>query len=85
MTDAEIERTSPPDLKNLPKDFWDAAELVPAVVKEPISLPVDADVLSWFRAQGPRYQLRMNAVLRAYLRAKSASTKPRAAGSRRTG
>ena len=85
MTDAEIERTSPPELRNLPKDFWDAAELVPAVVKEPISLRVDADVLTWFRAQGPRYQSRMNAVLRAYMRAKTASGKARAASSRRAG
>ena len=69
MTDAEIERTSPPELKNLPKDFWDSAELVPAVVKEPISLRVDTDVLMWFRAEGPRYQSRMNAVLRSFMEA----------------
>lgn len=85
LTDAEIERTSPPELRNLPKDFWDHAELVPAVVKEPISLRVDADVLTWFRAQGPRYQSRMNAVLRAYMRAKSATAKSRTSGSRRAG
>ena len=85
MTDAEIERTSPPDLKNLPKDFWDASELVPAVVKEPISLRVDTDVLMWFRAQGPRYQSRMNAVLRAYMQAKASSPKKRPALSRRAG
>jgi uncharacterized protein (DUF4415 family) len=72
MTDAEIERTSPPELKNLPADFWDNAELVPPVIKEPISLRVDADVLTWFRLQGPRYQSRMNAVLRAYMEAKVA-------------
>ena len=77
MTDAEIERTSPPELKNLPKDFWDSAELVPAVMKEAISLRVDVDVLTWFRAQGPRYQSRMNAVLRAYMQAKASSTKKR--------
>jgi uncharacterized protein (DUF4415 family) len=71
--DAEIERTSPPELANLPADFWDSAELVPSVLKEPISLRVDSDVLEWFRAQGPRYQSRMNAVLRAYMRARSAT------------
>ena len=71
MTDAGIERTSPVELKNLPKDFWDSAELVPAVVKEAISLRVDLDVLMWFRTQGPRYQSRMNAVLRAYMQAKA--------------
>jgi uncharacterized protein (DUF4415 family) len=27
---------------------------------------VDADVLEWFRAQGPGYQTKMNAVLRAF-------------------
>ena len=78
MTDAEIERTSPPELKNLPADFWDNAELVPPVIKEPISLRVDADVLTWFRLQGPRYQSRMNAVLRAYMDAKVAPAKKRA-------
>jgi uncharacterized protein (DUF4415 family) len=45
---------------------------VPRVIKEPISLRVDADVLTWFRLLGPRYQSRMNAVLRAYLEAKVA-------------
>lgn len=85
LTDAEIERTSPPELRNLPKDFWDGAELVPAVAKEPISLRVDADVLTWFRSQGPGYQSRMNAVLRAYMRAKSTSGKARSSGSRRAG
>lgn len=83
MTDAEIERTSPPELKNLPKDFWDGAELLPPVVKEPISLRVDADVLTWFRLQGPRYQSRMNAVLRAYMQAKASTATKRPAASRR--
>jgi uncharacterized protein (DUF4415 family) len=31
-----------------------------------ISLRVDADVLDWFKAQGPGYQTRINAILRAY-------------------
>jgi hypothetical protein len=36
------------------------------------NLRFDADVLTWFRLQGPRYQSRMNAVLRAYMEAKVA-------------
>ena len=68
MTDAEIERTSPPDLADLPEDFWDDAELVLPVPKQAISLRVDEDVLEWFRSLGPRYQTRMNAVLRSYMR-----------------
>jgi uncharacterized protein (DUF4415 family) len=68
MTDAEIERTSPPELADLPEDFWDDAELVLPVPKQAISLRVDEDVLEWFRSLGPRYQTRMNAVLRSYMR-----------------
>ena len=37
---------------------------VPA--KTSVSLRIDADVLEWFKAQGPGYQTRMNAVLRAF-------------------
>jgi uncharacterized protein (DUF4415 family) len=32
-----------------------------------LSLRIDRDVLEWFRASGPGYQTRMNAVLRAYM------------------
>lgn len=68
MTDEEIERTSPPELKNLPDDFWDGARVVfYPILKRAISLRVDSDVLDWFKANGPRYQSRMNAVLRSYM------------------
>jgi len=40
--------------------------LKPVLPKATISLRVDADVLEWFKAAGPGYQTRMNAVLRAY-------------------
>jgi len=67
MTEEEIERTSPPELKNLPDDFWDNAVLVEPIVKRPISIRIDEDVLHWFRQSGPRYQSRINAVLRSYM------------------
>jgi len=67
VTDAEIDRTAPVELVDLPEDFWDEAEVVVPVPKRAISLRVDEDVLSWFRASGPRYQSRMNAVLRTYM------------------
>ena len=44
VSDAEVRRTSPAELTNLPADF------------------------EWFRRSGPRYQTRMNAVLRMYVR-----------------
>jgi uncharacterized protein (DUF4415 family) len=40
--------------------------LKPAPVKQSISLRVDADVLEWYKSQGPGYQTRINAVLRAF-------------------
>jgi len=40
--------------------------LKPVEAKRSISLRVDAEVLEWFQAQGPGYQTRMNAVLKAF-------------------
>jgi uncharacterized protein (DUF4415 family) len=40
--------------------------LKPVPAKTSVSLRVDADVLEWFKAQGPGYQTRINAVLRAF-------------------
>jgi uncharacterized protein (DUF4415 family) len=68
-TERTIRRTSPPDLADLPADFFETASVVHPTPKQPISLRVDEDVLAWFKAQGPRYQSRMNAVLRAYMAA----------------
>ena len=34
--------------------------------KEQIALRLDADVLAWYRAQGSRWQSRMNAVLKVF-------------------
>ena len=66
MSEEEIERTAPSQLRNLPADFWRDAVVVPPP-KRAISLRVDQDVLDWFRSRGPRYQTHMNAVLRAYV------------------
>jgi uncharacterized protein (DUF4415 family) len=40
--------------------------LKPLPPKASISLRVDQDVLEWFKEQGPGYQTRINAVLRAF-------------------
>jgi uncharacterized protein (DUF4415 family) len=39
--------------------------------KRHLNLRIDADVVEWFKAKGPRYQTRMNAVLRAHMDAGS--------------
>lgn len=40
--------------------------LKPVPRKTAISLRLEQDVLDWFKAQGPGYQTRINAVLRAF-------------------
>jgi uncharacterized protein (DUF4415 family) len=76
MRDAEITRGSPAELTGLSTDFWHDADVVMPIPKEAISLRVDEDVLEWFRSLGPRYQTRMNAVLRSYM-TQSASSRRR--------
>lgn len=34
--------------------------------KVPITARIDGDVVAWFKSQGPGYQTKMNAVLRAF-------------------
>jgi uncharacterized protein (DUF4415 family) len=43
--------------------------LKPVPRKALLSLRIDSDVIEWFRRQGPGYQSRMNALLRAYMEA----------------
>jgi hypothetical protein len=58
---------APPELRDFPADFWDHPTVVWPQKKQPVSLRIDLDVLQWFRQAGPRYQSRMNAVLRSYV------------------
>jgi len=36
-------------------------------IKKPVALRLDADLLDWFRRQGPGYQTRINAALREFV------------------
>ena len=49
---------------------WSEARLVIPETKRSISLRLDADILAHFKSQGPGYQTRINAVLRAYMEAR---------------
>ena len=49
---------------------WTDAILPEQTRKKLISLRVDPEVLDFFKAQGPGYQTRMNAVLQAYMQVK---------------
>jgi uncharacterized protein (DUF4415 family) len=70
QTDEDIERAvaSDPDAAPLMgKDWWKEARVVLPDPKVPVSVRLDRDVLEWFKDQGPRYQSRINAVLRAFM------------------
>jgi len=73
MSDAEIEANarSDPDAQPTTAAFWKGAKVVWPETKQLTSLRLDPEVLVWFKAQGKGYQTRMNAVLRAYMKAHS--------------
>jgi uncharacterized protein (DUF4415 family) len=75
-SEAEIARTSPAELRALPADFWQGARVVTPVTKQAISIRLDDDVLDWFRQTGPKYQTRINAVLRSYVEQVGAGVRP---------
>lgn len=52
------------------EDFWRTAQVVtPRFAKRSIHLRLDADVLEWFRQEGPGHLTRMNAALRSFMEA----------------
>jgi uncharacterized protein (DUF4415 family) len=64
IKDEEIDYTDIPELDDT---FWDSAVIVSPERKKPVTLRLDADVLSWFQSGGKGYQTRINAVLRSYV------------------
>lgn len=77
VTDTEIRRTSPAELRDLPDALWQGARVVTPVAKQAISIRLDQDILDFFRAAGPRYQSQINAVLRSYVEHVTSATPPR--------
>jgi uncharacterized protein (DUF4415 family) len=82
QTDADIDAAmaSDPDAAPILDRAWfEGATLELPAPKQAVSLRVDPDVLSWYRAQGPGYLSRMNAVLRRYAAAHGAALTARSA------
>lgn len=50
------------------EQFWKTAKVVMPMPKEIVTIRLDADLLRWFRRHRG-YQTRINAILRAYMRA----------------
>jgi uncharacterized protein (DUF4415 family) len=68
MRDEDIDYSDIPPLT--PEDLARAVVRPPRLdppAKERVTLPIDADVIAWFRAQGLGYQLRINGLLRGYM------------------
>jgi uncharacterized protein (DUF4415 family) len=72
MTEAELEAAiaSDPDWADIPRDWYEhATPCYPEGSKAQIRLRIDPDLLAWFKRQGPGYQARINAALRAFVEA----------------
>jgi len=68
LTDEDIGRAVAEDPDAAPLDIdWSKAEVVFPPKKQAVSIRLDEDVLEYFRAQGPGYQTRINAVLRHFV------------------
>lgn len=63
MSDKDIDYT---DIPPVDENFFKTGKLRLPKTKPLISIRIDEDVLEWFKAQGPGYQTRINAVLRMY-------------------
>jgi uncharacterized protein (DUF4415 family) len=70
MTDAEKDAAvaSDPDWAEFEPIDWSKAELVIPPKKQAISIRLDEDLIDFFKAEGPGYQRRINAVLRSYVK-----------------
>jgi uncharacterized protein (DUF4415 family) len=68
-TDEDIARDvgSDPDAELWTDEMFANAVWVEPRIKMPISIRVDPDVLEFFKANGPGYQSRINAVLRTFM------------------
>ena len=76
LSDRDIEAAAASDADAAPimdEAWWREARLVEAEPKVHLSIRLDRDLVEWFKRQGPRYQSRINAVLRAFVEARRAS------------
>ena len=58
-----------PDARATDAAFWEGAKVVMPKPKQTVTMRLDQDVLHWLKRQGPGYQTRINAILRAYYEA----------------
>jgi len=66
---------SDPDVHRTDENFWKDAQVVWPTRKSVVTMRLDTDLLAWFRQQRG-YQTRINAILRAYMKAHEAEGQP---------
>jgi uncharacterized protein (DUF4415 family) len=74
MSQAEVERLADDEDGPLPEDWESTVQIGIPARKQAVHIRLDPDILDWFRAQGPGYQTRINAVLRAFVQSRRKST-----------
>jgi len=79
-TDAEVERLADEEDGPLSEGWESTVEIGLPEPRQAIHIRLDASVLRWFKAHGPGYQTRINAVPRAFVSARKREEKT-AAGS----
>ncbi len=70
MADVDIDLSDCPEIT--PEMFATAVVrhgLPTEKAKTQVTLPIDRDVLDWFKSQGEEYQTQINQLLRAYMEA----------------
>ena len=64
MADEDIDTS---DIPPLEEGFFAKAQIRMPKPKATVTIRLDQDILSWFKAQGKGYQTRINAILRTYM------------------
>ena len=67
MSQREVERLADEEEGPLPQGWESTIEVGVPEPKQAVHIRLDQGVLRWFKAHGPGYQTRINAVLRAFV------------------
>lgn len=67
LTEAELEASI--DREEEGDIDWSTVQIGIPGPKQQLTVRFDVDVIEWFKAQGPGYQTRMNAVLKSFVEA----------------
>lgn len=70
LSQADVERLAEEDDGPLPQGWETTVEIGVPEPATPVHIRLDSQVLRWFKASGPGYQTRINAVLRAFVKAR---------------